>query len=540
LDTFTIADTRVNPSLWFKDKNGNRLIDSIIEEQLDLRTTIGKETKKTIYKLMEKLEREKKYKRTSDPTQILLDKKGREYLSFNDPDFEDLLEQYENGKDFGGLLYLLSVQGEFYVGLTERRFEVRFREHILAAILGYVLTGGDGNKPGYAKLQDAIVKVLEKKYDIKKLDSELRYYATSNQRNKENVKIKELMNFIEPSIKGSIIEFHYSPKKLGAREKFFTKRLPIQKLIENNFIFTTKYNSIVYLDTKKQGLNSVYGGATSTGYSLPIYDITIMVAMGLTGSDIAKILQEKYFKLTSNKGLKELTRTVQYHIAEKLGGTYEAHRELIKPIIEMLAYESEIPMHLIYQEGRYKKLESNHYGWVKQWSLGQEYLNKDLLDLIKKKNLRNDPDWETIKEHIDEIKVYYAGYSEETFKFWMLNKPFFAGKGNVLDIIGTGDRKLKEIVKILCEKYNESNLNSLKYKFQKEKIISLLSKGYIVNEKGEKVPLRWDNWVNVIFREYKIIRPTRSDRKAESHLENYLFPGIDLDDIFKLYYKKSK
>ncbi|MBD3211712.1 MAG: hypothetical protein GF311_03815, partial [Candidatus Lokiarchaeota archaeon] len=111
------------------------------------------------------------------------------------------------------------------------------------------------------------------------------------------------MDKIKPFIKTNIIEIHHDTKKLGQRENMYTKKLPVQKLVEMGIISrNNKHSGVETLDTKENGLNMVYGGAVGTGTSLPAYDLAIMTAMGMLSGEIGIYMQEKYGLIDEDVG----------------------------------------------------------------------------------------------------------------------------------------------------------------------------------------------------------------------------------------------
>ena len=288
-------------TVWF-ERNEKRLIDIIIEKNLDLQSKIGKEIKKVVNELMSQLEIEKKYKLYNPNERIITNEKSREFISFNDPDFQTYLDQMKfEGKQFGGLLYLVEVMGSYYCGLTERTLDVRFEEHITNALRGYVMTAGNTKKPRYHKFYNAICTVLKLCYvDIIKLYKKLEIYSIFGQKSKREAKLDEIYSKIEPFIKKRVIEIHYGNRLLDVRESEFIEKFPYNALIEEGFIETSLYakNGPDFLSLRINGLNTAPGGA-GVSISLPLYDMAIMIAFGFSGKKIAKTLQNEYNIFTS-------------------------------------------------------------------------------------------------------------------------------------------------------------------------------------------------------------------------------------------------
>ena len=136
-------------SIWFT-RGTKKLIEIIRDSELDSTTTIGKETKKAITALMVQLESEKKYKLYNPNNKILKFENGKEYLIFNDPEFQNALNKYKNDPNsIGGLLYVVEVRGVYYLGLTERTLKIRiFHYYIFDEIVIFGIEifglGGEG------------------------------------------------------------------------------------------------------------------------------------------------------------------------------------------------------------------------------------------------------------------------------------------------------------------------------------------------------------------------------------------------------------
>jgi hypothetical protein len=261
------------------------------------------------------------------------------------------------------------------------------------------------------------------------------------------------------------------------------------------------------MNLKINGLNMKYGGG-ATGYlSLPMYDIAIMVALGFSAHKIAKILSKDYGLFKDFK-LKELERAVQYRIADILGGSYRAQEELLQPIIEYLDNIEGITRQDIYQA--FKEAEFSSYGWFLEWSYGREFLKADIDRISKIFNLDPKSSWEEIKSYLKKEARYYAGIPESKWLEWIFysvpRRSTPGTLGNTLqDLAKIGERKIKNILKILCAKYGVGSKDELMYKLHKEKAIELISQGFIEYPSDDdpnltiKESLRQEDFFEVIY-----------------------------------------
>jgi len=529
--------------VWFR-RNGERVIDKIVDNNLDLRTKIGKEIKKAVNILMQQLETEKKYK-IYKPDSVIKDKSGREYVAFDDLDFQEKLMLFEvNPNSYGGVLYLVEVFGDYYVGLTERSLKERFKEHVINSMRGYVLAEEGIEHPNYPKFHRAIAEAMVTlNYNIKGLLNEMDYYSATGQFDVRDGWIYGIIDNIKPFIQSHIIEFHYGTKKLGNREKLFTQRLPFKNLVEkgilngNAILFSTRAVSTDYLDLKKNGLNTKYGGGGSGYAALPMYDVAIMVALGFSAPKIARILHSDY-KLYANLKEQDLQRIVQYRISDILGGSYRAQEELLSPLIEHLVGIKGITRHEIYQA--FKHAESSGYGWFVDWSYGRAHLKADIDKICELFNLDPKKGWETIEPHLDSIERYYAGFSESQWLDWIFNsvpRRSVAGttKDSIQALAKIGERKIKNIIKILAEKHNVDDKDGLMYKLHRERSLELIKQGYIEYYDTAKPNLLVKK---KLFREnfYKLIYTKifnfKSDLDALRYFEENLFDGLSVNEIW--------
>jgi hypothetical protein len=249
-------------TVWF-EKDGRRIIEDIVQRTTQSNSKIGDKIQLAINDFMRKLESEKPYK-PFIIDEIIKDEKGREFISFNDPDFQFALEKIKiNPSAYGGLIYVVEVMGIYYCGLTERTIDIRFEEHIIDALRGYISSGGDVNKPGYTKFYDSICTILKICYgDIIKLYRELQTYSALGRVNDRQKKIEEIKSVIKPFIKKHIIEIHYGVNSLGKRETQLIKKFPYKTLFEEGILEMGFYdmNGPDIMDLKARGLNTIAGG----------------------------------------------------------------------------------------------------------------------------------------------------------------------------------------------------------------------------------------------------------------------------------------
>jgi len=517
--------------VWYEN-DGKAIIDDIILDNIYINTKIGRETYKAIKNLMKTLEKEKMYKLYTSED-IIKDEKGREYLSYNDPDFQTAFKLYKKGKkQYGGLLYTIRVMGNFYVGLTERRLKERFIEHIIDSMRYYVRAEGDINNPGYGKFQQAIVFVLENilGYDVEKLYEELKYLSYTNQYEKRWQSINEILDNIEPFIESRIIEIHYGTDKLGVREKHYTKNFPNMDLYG---ITGTVLGGIEidFLDLKREGLNMVYGGGGSGFKTFPIYDIAIMIALGLSAPKISEILQKSY-------GIKYAdTRSVQNKIADIFGGTYAAQELLLRPIMEQLLEIERINRHDIYLT--FKNAEIMN-AWFSEWSYGREVLKIEINEICEKFNLNPVHNWEIIEKLVNNRERYYAGIPESQWLDWIFhNVPRRTGgstPNTIQDKIHLGDRKIKAILKVLCEKYNVNNKDELMYMLHREKAKEIISNGFIKKEE-KNIPLTKENYFIKIYTD---VFGFKDMYNAKYYFRDNLFRRMTLEEIWQSYHLSNK
>jgi hypothetical protein len=537
----------VEIDIWFR-QNGERLIDNIIDRNLDLQTKIGQEIKTALKNLMQQLETEKKYK-IYTPDKIVEDIRGREFVSFEKSDFQALIKLYkENPNRFGGLIYAIEVFGEYYAGLTNGKLEDRFYRHFMASLRGYVLSKEGIDHPQYRDVHKAIAVGLKALgWDIRDILGEIDWFNAIRDYEGKKAFIDGIIQSASPFIKNYIIEFHYGTQKLGEREKLYTKAFPIRHLVEKgilggnlNTVYFMKKNLPDYIDLKKNGLNMVYGGGGTERISLPLYDIAIMVALGFSAPKIAGILQREYGIFTDKSTFES---TIMHKLNEVFGGVYTSQKEFLKPIIEHLDYVEGISRHDIYLAFKHAELA---FSWFLDWGYGKEYLTKDVETLCTLFNLDSKSSWDTIKPYLDLREQYYLGISQSQWEQWLFEGVTFKKRSTnpaipfVEELAKVGSSKIKGVVKILIAKNDVNSLSELKYKLHKLEIIKILEQGYILVPEGNslvKKIITKENFYDMICD--LVITPDRT-YSPKVYFEKILFSGKTVEMIWDEYHDNMK
>ncbi|MBD3216158.1 MAG: hypothetical protein GF311_26325 [Candidatus Lokiarchaeota archaeon] len=372
-----------------------------------------------------------------------------------------------------------------------------------------------------------VLKSEEVGYHIEKLEKELRFYSATYKHAERKAKLVEIMDKIKPFIKTNIIEIHHDTKKLGQRENMYTKKLPVQKLVEMGIISrNNKHSGVETLDTKENGLNMVYGGGGGTGMSLPLYDIAVMISLGLTGPKIADLLQSLYFEIRDN----QIERTVQHYIEEYFGGTFESQQEFLMPIIEHLVKEG-IDRHEIYL---WFKDAEVRYGWFLDWSYGKELLKNDYKVVLDKYDLQEDANWEDVEEHLEELESYYCGIPESKWLEWAFYSiPIKRGKpspNTIEDYTLVSERKIRNAYKYIYSKFNVDNKIELKYELHKREAIRLINQGFLETPNGKIIHLTENNYYHIICKYSLLTRKTKGNSKI--YFETILFKDLTIKQIW--------
>jgi hypothetical protein len=526
--------------VWFR-RNGDRLIDEIIDKNLDLSTKMGKEIKKALHTLMTNLEAEKKY-RIYDPSKEVEDK----FIPFDNPNFQNSLDLYmKEPERFGGIIYAIEVFGEFYAGLSVQGLDditnipKRFINHMLDTLRGYTLALEGISYPSYHKAHKAIAKALEvMQFDIKDTLGFIDNLRDTRQFKERKLFIASTIENIKPFIQFHIIQIHPGSSNLGKQENLYTKQFPFQSLIDQGILdgnlvqFSERVTTPDYLDLKLEGLNMVYGGAVGKSLGLPMYDIAIMVALGFSSKKISGIL-------TSDYGLKRVgKRSVQHVIDDILGGAFQAQADLLKPIIETLDRIEGISKQDIYLVFKNAELMN---AWFTSWSLGNENLEADLETIRKIYKLDPKSGSKSIKQLLDEKERIYAGLPENIWLSIIEKGPIFqkTGKGitdDVAEVVKIGDRKTKKIIDILCKKHGFRSLKEFKIFLHRQRVENILLNKFFIDS-GEKIRLKREKWADQIIP--AVFLPFDRQIPPSRYIEKYLFPGMTLEQVWNNFYLRN-
>ena len=197
------------------------------------------------------------------------------------------------------------------------------------------------------------------------------------------------------------------------------------------------------------------------------------ISEGFSASKIASVLQDDY-GLYKTASFETIKRAVQDKISDILGGSYQAQEELLKPIIEYLV-EKGLNRYDIYMA--FKNAEFSKYGWFLDWSYSKAFIEADINQICKRFNLDPSSSWDAIKPYLHKMERYYAGISEQQWLEWI-----FEGKrieklwrnptgDSVEEEYSIGSTKLKRIKEILCKRHGVDDINQLRFKLHRERVI---------------------------------------------------------------------
>lgn len=307
-----------------------------------------------------------------------------------------------------------------------------------------------------------------------------------------------------------------------------------------------KYYIEIYLhkgkiiNTVKNGLNMNVGSG-GPGKYLPIYDISVLIALGKSIKDILLILNNKY-------NLEEITlNMLTARIDTYFGGWYQAQEMFLKPIIEALIKE-DIDRNAVYLH--FKNLELG-FGWFRNWSIGDVLLEYDIQNFKNSMNIDFDQCPNLLEEYINQMERYYCGISERKWLSYVFDgisiKSWKPGQSSISSLTKIGERKISTILSILFKKYRVSNKYDLRYLLQRLKAIEVLKMGFIVlsskeqSSKTSKIELKKDNFYFILCKDvfnlsigkfYKI-------NECKKYFEEKLFIKKSVEDIFEDYYLKT-
>lgn len=388
--------------------------------------------------------------RKTDKQKIVDIYEGKNYITIKDKFFK-YAKRY---KDYEGLVYEIKFiipycnflfKDKNYIGFTHRTVDIRFRDHIDEALRQWFLNNINKRKKDLAKLNKAIIAALEDKgYNIGDL-----YNYLQDKNIGEKIKllqklVKELKN---NCFEINILELHKNERIARNRE---------EELIESR-------NTIL------DGLNEKKGGGGGENYiPLPMYDIAIMIAFGLSQKQLREILYKQYKIIVSRQ-------LIQERIIEIFNSWEKIQERFLKPIVEALLYDG------FEYCGIYKVLNNIHgsKSWLIKWWAGNKELDFNFWLKDKKFELNK------IKHIIENDKITYYGIPRYQWRKWILDH---VKRKKISKITGLS---FKPINNVFRDKFGGRN-NYLK-EYRKFKTIELLEKGWKFKDIYEKA-LRFSNY----------------------------------------------
>jgi len=420
--------------------------------------------------------------------QTLVDTKG--YLKCGDTEFNYAL----NNRQYEGLIYVIECylpntwfDGKNYIGITSRSLEIRFKEHIEAAIRECVRTNNNPG-PGYTKLYQAIANsLIFVGWDLETVYDNLRsligksYYSFLY---KVKNSIKD--TFIIPRI----IEIHNYIDTIHDREKYYTK----------------KFNAV------DNGLNEYEGGGYRGKHlRLPLYDIALMIAFGKNLHQIARILSKLYNFDVSKE-------TVSRRILDFFGGWYEAQVKFLKPIIESLFSEG-FRGHDIYRI--FEESSGQHQStWFNDWRWGEAYLEIDILKAHKELEEEGFKDWDLTDIIYGQIDKRYFGIPQSQWIKWAVEG---VSRRKIEDGLGFSAKTITKIYRNIGGSHEAVQIKNRKLKTIK------LMKTYAWSI--EKI-------YTDAFKGAQNSPPKRIRYLAKQYFEQILFPDMTIDEIYKKYRRR--
>lgn len=417
--------------------------------------------------------------------QTLVDTKG--YLKCGDSEFNHAF----NNRQYEGLIYVIECylpntwfDGKIYIGITSRSLEIRFKEHLEAAIRECVRTNNNP-EPGYTKLYQAIANSLifvgwdlETVYDNLRILLGKSYYSF----------LHKLKNSIKDTyIIPRIIEIHDYIDTIHDREKYYTK----------------KFNTV------DNGLNEYEGGGYRGKHiSLPIYDIALMIAFGKNLHQIARILSKLYNFDVSKE-------TIARRILNFFGGWYEAQVKFLKPIIESLFLEG-FKGHDVYRV--FEESSGQHQcTWFNDWRWGETYLEIDILKAHKKLEDEGFKDWDNTDLLYGQIDKRYFGIQQSQWIKWAVEG---VSRRKIEKVLGFSAKTITKIYRNIGGSHEAVQLKN-----RRLKAIKLMK-----NHAWSLEKIYIDAFMGA-----QNSPPKRIRSLAKQYFEQKIFPDMTIDEIYRKY-----
>lgn len=414
----------------------------------------------------------------------------KRYLKCNDFEFKFAFKN----RQYEGLIYVIECylpnslfNAKSYIGITSRSLEIRFKEHVEAAIRECVRTNNNAG-PGYTKLYQAIANsLIFAGWDLETVYETLRilvgklYYSFLN----------KIINSIKDTyIFPRIIEIHKYIDTIHDREKYYTK----------------KFNTV------DNGLNEHEGGGYRGNHlRLPLYDIALMIAFGKNLHQIARILSRLYnFNISKE--------TVARRILDFFGGWYEGQIKFLKPIIESLFLEG-FRGHDIYRI--FEESSGQHQStWFNDWRWGEDYLEIDILKAHKKLEEEGFKDCDDTDILYGQIDKRYFGIQQSQWIKWAIEG---VSRRKIEDDLGFSAKTITKIYRNIGGSHEAVQIKNRRLKAIK------LMKTYAWSI--EKIYID-------AFKGAQNSPPKRIRYLAKQYFEQILFPDMTIDEIYKKYRRR--
>ncbi len=546
-------DLAKNAPTWYRKEDGTEpiyyVIQEIITERLDATSEFDKSrnTDKAnrirtaitgaVKEVMSKLETEKNYHKIHKFLLIKKDEHDRHFVSFNEDDFEAALENFNDLNDykkngFSSYLYLIEVCFEadgkyvkqYYCGLSETKNWGRYRQEISRAIHFHVASEGVVGREGYLQLHQAITRVLfDNGGNLKDFYNGI-----------DNVKTAPIIDFLDnKDLKKSrsyarrhIVELHYGNSKLGERETEYIEKFPLKEFLEKSGISTSgeKIDEFINLRTHEMGLNAKRGGGGLKRITpLPIYDMIIMSALGLSRAQIRTKLIEKY-------GLEVSEDSPKNQLIKEFGGVFNLQKKFMALILDYLERVEGISKRDIFLF--YKDAIRVRESWINKYANNQQFLPIDFERIEKKFGIsRDNPEFQGL---FDRRERSWMGFSEAQWMLWIQSRSLYSSSDSLRDELICTKTAIDQFIGYVCAKYGKYSLGEFKRWLTRLTVVKAFQQKSISIQ--DKVTLEFkpvDLDENEFYEQFEKVFSIGKVRTIANYFEHYLFPGMSKEEIWE-------